>query len=175
MTTGEIMFVFGHEMGHYVLHHVAKAIAALSALLLALLFLAYRCSGWAVRRWGARWQIRDFADFASLPLLLLLLGIFSFFSTPLQNRVSRYFEHQADTYGLEAIHGLVPDSQAVAASAFQKLGENWLEYPYEGDFFEWWSQDHPITRKRMRYAQEYDPWGEGKRPEFVNDRPGLEP
>ena len=167
MTSGEIMFVFGHEMGHYVLNHIVKGIAALLLLLLVLLYLAYRCSDWAVRRWGGKWQIRSFADLASVPLLVLLLGIFSFISTPLQNGISRYLEHQADTYGLEAIHGLVPDSQAVAASAFQKLGENWLEYPDEGDFFEWWSQDHPITRKRMHYAQAYDPWGQGKEPEFV--------
>jgi STE24 endopeptidase len=167
MTTGEIMFIFGHEMGHYVLHHIVKGMAALLLLLLVLLYLAYLCSEWAVRRWGARWQIRNFADLASVPLLALLLGVFSFISTPLQNGVSRYFEHQADTYGLEAIHGLVPDSPAVAASAFQKLGENWLDYPDEGDFYEWWSQDHPIIRKRMHYAQVYDPWDEGKQAEFV--------
>lgn len=171
MTSGEIMFVFGHEMGHYVLNHIVKGIAALLLFLLALLYLAYGCSGWVVQRFGARWKIREFADFASIPLLILLLGVFSFLSTPLQNGVSRYFEHQADTFGLEAIHGLVPDSRAVAASAFQKLGENWLEYPDEGDFFEWWSQDHPITRKRMHYSQEYDPWGQGKEPEFVKDLP----
>ena len=169
MTSGEIMFVFGHEMGHYVLHHIIKGMTALLLLLLVLLYLAYLCSEWSVRRWGARWQIRNFADLASVPLLALLLGIFSFLSTPLQNGASRYFEHQADTYGLEAIHGLVPDSQAVAASAFQKLGENWLEYPDEGDFFEWWSEDHPIVRKRVHYAQVYDPWDEGKEPEFVKD------
>ena len=167
MTSGEIMFVFGHEMGHYVLNHIVKGMTAILLLLLVFLYLSYRFSGWAVRRWGARWQIRDFADLASVPLLFLLLGVFSFISTPLQNGVSRHLEHQADTFGLEAIHGLVPDSQAVAASAFQKLGENWLEYPNEGDFFEWWSQDHPITRKRMHYAQEYDPWGQGREPEFV--------
>jgi STE24 endopeptidase len=167
MTSGEIMFVFGHEMGHYVLHHIVKGIVALLLLLLLLLYLAYRCSDWAVRRWGAKWKIREFADLASLPLFLLLLGVFSFISTPLQNGISRHLEHQADTFGLEALHGLVPDSQAVAATSFQKLGENWLEYPAEGDFFEWWSQNHPITRKRMHYAQEYDPWGQGKEPEFV--------
>ncbi|HSS96521.1 MAG TPA: M48 family metallopeptidase [Terriglobales bacterium] len=167
MTSEEIMFVFGHEMGHYVLNHIVKGIGAALLLLLVLLFLAYMCSDRAVRHWGAKWQIRGFSDMASVPLLVLLLGVFSFISTPLQNGVTRYLEHQADTYGLEAIHGLVPDSQAVAASAFQKLGENWLEYPGEGDFFEWWSQDHPITRKRMHYAQEYDPWGKGKEPEFV--------
>ena len=167
MTSGEIMFVFGHEMGHYVLNHIIKGMIALLLLLLVFLYLAYRFSGWAIRHWGARWQIRDSADLASVPLLFLLLGVFSFISTPLQNGVSRYIEHQADTFGLEAIHGLVPESQAVAASAFQKLGENWLEYASEGDFFEWWSQDHPITRKRMHYAQAYDPWGQGKEPEFV--------
>jgi len=81
--------------------------------------------------------------------------------------VSRYFEHQADTYGLEAIHELVPDPQRVAAGSFQKLGENWLDYPYAGDFYEWWSQDHPITRKRMHYAQQYNPWADGKEPQFI--------
>jgi Zn-dependent protease with chaperone function len=167
LTPGEIMFVFGHEMGHYVLHHIVKGIAGTLLLLLVLLYLAYLCSGWAVRRWGARCRIRDFADLASVPLLFVLLGVFSFISTPLQNAVSRYLEHQADTYGLEAIHGLIPDSQIIAAHAFQKLGENWLDYPYEGDFYEWWSQDHPITRKRMQYAQQYNPWAEGKAPQFI--------
>jgi Zn-dependent protease with chaperone function len=171
MTPGEIMFVFGHEMGHYVLHHIVKGLIAFLLLLLVFLYLAYRCSEWTVRRWGRRCRIRDFADLASVPLLVLLLGIFSFVSTPLENGVSRYLEHQADTFGLEAIHGLIPDSKAVAASAFQKLGENWLEYPDEGDFFEWWSQDHPITRKRMHYAQVYDPWEEGREPEFVKGSP----
>jgi Zn-dependent protease with chaperone function len=167
LTPGEIMFVFGHEMGHYVLNHIVKGIAATLVLLLVLLYLAYLCSGWTVRRWGTKYKIRDFSDLASLPLLFILLGVFSFISSPLQSGVSRYFEHQADTYGLEVIHGLVPDSQRVAAGSFQKLGENWLDYPYAGDFYEWWSQDHPITRKRMHYAQEYNPWAEGKEPHFI--------
>ena len=85
MTSGEIMFVFGHEMGHYVLNHIVKGIVALLLLLLGFLYLAYLCSDWAVRRWGAKWQIRDFADLASVPLFFLLLGVFSFISTPLQN------------------------------------------------------------------------------------------
>ena len=171
LTPGEIMFVFGHEMGHYVLNHIVKGIAATLLLLLVLLYLAYLYSGWTIRRWGTKYNIRDFSDMASLPLLFLLLGAFAFISTPLQSAVSRYFEHQADTYGLEAIHGLVSDSQRVAAGSFQKLGENWLDYPYAGDFYEWWSQDHPITRKRMRYAQEYNPWAEGKELQFIKTPP----
>jgi len=169
MTNPEIMFVFGHEMGHYVLNHIVKGIVATLLFMLALLYLAFLCCGWMLHRWGAKWQIREIGDWASVPMLMLLLSFFAFATTPLQNGVGRYFEHQADTYGLEAIHGLVPDSKIVAAQSFQILGENWLEYPDISDAFEWWAADHPITRKRVQYAQDYDPWADGKRPEFVKD------
>jgi len=167
LTNPEIMFVFGHEMGHYVLGHIVKGIVLLLTLLLASLYVSYLCCGWMLRRWGAAWRIRDMSDWASAPLLVLLISLFAFVSTPLQNGISRHFEHQADTYGLEAIHGLVPDSQRVAAQAFQILGENWLDYPDMSDFVEWWGWDHPATRKRLDYAQDYDPWAQGKEPEFV--------
>lgn len=167
MSTGQIMFVFGHEMGHYVLGHILQGIAFGFALSLLFFYLSYRASGWMLRRWGARWKIRDMGDWASIPLLALLMSLLFFVGSPIENGFSRHLEHQADTYGLEVIHGLVPDSKRVAAQAFQTLGENWLEYPYMSDFFEWWSLDHPTTRKRMRYAQEYDPWSQGEPPEFV--------
>jgi len=38
-------------------------------------------------------------------------------------------EHAADVYGLEVIHGIVPDSAEVAAHAFQVLGEIDLSDP----------------------------------------------
>ncbi len=44
LTTPEILFVFGHEMGHYVLGHIRNSLLWLSLLLLVLLFrrLAHR-------------------------------------------------------------------------------------------------------------------------------------
>jgi len=167
MTNPEIMFVFGHEMGHYVLKHIVQAIVASFALSLLFFYVSYRVSGWMLRRWGARWRIRDMSDWASLPLLALLMGILFFLGSPIENGFSRHLEHQADTFGLEVIHGLTPNSQQVAAQSFQKLGENWLEYPYINDFFAWWAWDHPTTRKRMHYAQEYDPWSRGEQPKFL--------
>lgn len=167
MTNPEIMFVFGHEMGHYVLKHIVQGIVASFALSLLFFYVSYRVSGWMLRRWGARWRIRDMSDWASLPLLALLMGILFFLGSPIENGFSRHLEHQADTFGLEVIHGLTPNSQQVAAQSFQILGENWLEYPYINDFFEWWAWDHPTTRKRMHYAQEYDPWSRGEQPEFL--------
>jgi Zn-dependent protease with chaperone function len=167
MTPPEIMFVFGHEMGHYVLGHILQGMLAGFLLSLLLFYLSYRASAWMLRHWGARWHIRDMGDWASIPLLALWMALFSFAGSPIENGFSRHLEHQADTFGLEVMHGLVPDSKQVAGQSFQILGENWLEYPYINDFFEWWSLDHPTTAKRMHYAQEYDPWSKGEQPEFI--------
>ena len=57
--------------------------------------------------------------------------------------VSRHFEHQADQYGLEVIHGLVPNEPRTAALAFQKLGEISLDYPYVNKFWELWAWTTP--------------------------------
>jgi Zn-dependent protease with chaperone function len=171
MTTPETLFVFGHEMGHYVLGHVLKEAAIDLLLLLVLFYVAYRLANWLVARHGARWGIRDLSDWASLPLLVLILSVIAFLATPAFNAVSRYYEHQADQYGLEVIHGLVPDESRTAAQAFQKLGELSLDYPYVNRFWELWAWTHPTIRDRMIFVQSYDPWAEGKQPEFVKNVP----
>ena len=171
MTIPEILFVFGHEMGHYVLHHIQKEMAIDLVVLLGLLYLAYRLANWLTARYGASWSIRDLADWASLPLLVLVLSVLAFLATPIFNGVSRHYEHQADQYGLEVIHGLVPDASLTAAGAFQKLGEVSLDYPYVNKFWAFWAWNHPSIRQRMIFVQTYDPWAEGKQPEFVKNAP----
>jgi STE24 endopeptidase len=91
--------------------------------------VAYRCIGWSLARWGSRWEIRGLQDWASLPVLLLLLSVFLFVINPVGSAFSRYLEHQADQYGLEVTHGLTPDSGQIAAQAFQVLGEVGLSDP----------------------------------------------
>ncbi|MGA2904709.1 MAG: M48 family metallopeptidase [Candidatus Korobacteraceae bacterium] len=171
MTTPETLLVFGHEMGHYVLGHIPKEVGIDLVLLLLLLYVAYRLATWLVARHGAQWGIRDLANWASLPLLVLVLAVLVFLATPVFNAVSRHYEHQADQYGLEVIHGLVPDESYTAAEAFQVLGEVSLDYPYVNRFWEFWAWDHPTIRDRMIFVQTYDPWAEGKRPEFVKNAP----
>ena len=46
-----------------------------------------------------------------------------FFAEPIGNGFSRSIEHAADVYGLEVIHGMVPNSAKVAAHSFQVEGE----------------------------------------------------
>ncbi|HLG95421.1 MAG TPA: M48 family metallopeptidase [Bryobacteraceae bacterium] len=161
LTTPEILFVFGHEMGHYVLGHVRNTLIFICALLLVLLFVGFHALRWMLRRWGDRWRVRDAADWASLPALLLLLAIFSFVTEPLINAYSRNQEHQADVYGLEVVHGIVPNEREVAVHSFQVMGEIDLDEPHPNRFIEFWIYTHPSTAERMEFAATYDPWANG--------------
>ena len=167
MSPDEVLFVTGHEMGHYVLGHVRNGILFACAVLIFFLYLSYRVLQWMLARWGETWAIRGPDDLASLPVLILLLTAFGFLFTPVSNAYSRHLEHQADQYGLEVIHGLLPDAPVVAARAFQTLGEVDLEEPNPSTAVKFWFYNHPPLDERMRFAQTYDPWSQGLAPEFV--------
>ena len=161
-TVPETLFVFGHEMGHYVLHHIPKEIAIDATILLFLLYLGYRLSNGMFARWGAQWEIRDLQDWASLPALIFVITLLAFFATPAFNGVSRHFEHEADRYGLEVIHGIVPNPNQVAAHYFQKSGEKNLSDPDPNTFIKIWFFDHPTRPERVHFVATYDPWSPGK-------------
>ncbi len=167
MTTPETLFVFGHEMGHYVLGHVWAGIGMACLGSLVFLFLCYHFMHWAVHRWGGRWAIRGVDDWASLPVIALALTVFSFASEPPGSAFSRWMEHNADIYGLEVIHGIVPDAPQAAASAFQILGEVSLSDPNPSPFIEFWLYDHPSVSDRVRFAAGYDPWSRGQPRKYV--------
>jgi Zn-dependent protease with chaperone function len=166
LTTPETLFVFGHEMGHYVLGHIRNSLIWLSLLMLGLLFVGSHAVRWTIRRWGSRCGIRDVSDWASLPVLLLVIAVFSFLTEPLVNSYSRWQEHQADIYGLEVTHGIVPDSSDAAAQSFQVMGEIGLDEPNPNHFIEFWLYSHPSTSDRLAFALAYNPWAGGT-PKYV--------
>ena len=167
MSTPQIVFVAGHEMGHYVLNHIPQQLAFAALFLFLLLYLGYRFVGWALSRWRQKWEIRGVDDWASLPVLILPLFVLSFIANPIVNAVSRHYEHQADQFGLEVTHGLTPDWSQQAARAFQIIGEVDLADPDPNpvDVFLFYS--HPPIADRLRFALTYDPWSQGGRGEFV--------
>ena len=167
MTRPETMFVFGHEMGHYVLQHMWLSLGVAILALLLQLYLAHRLLAGVLARYGARWGIRGLTDWASLPVLILLLSVFGLVGQPFGAAFSRYLEHQADIYGLEVTHGLTADSSAAAASAFQKLGEKGLVYPTPHPLYVFWMFDHPPVHERVRFAAEYQPWATGQPGRYV--------
>ena len=166
-TTPEVLFVFGHEMGHYVLHHIPKQVGIDALLLLGLLYLGYRLASRLQARHGAGQGIRSLDDWASLPMLMFVLTLLTFCADPIFLAVSRYFEHEADRYGLEVVHGIVPDQARVAAEFFQRSGEINLADPNPGTLVKIWFFDHPTRPERVHFAATYDPWTKGEPPRYV--------
>jgi STE24 endopeptidase len=167
MSTPQTLFVFGHEMGHYVLQHLVKGFLITVALMLLSFYCAYLMANWLIRRNGNGWELRQLSDFATAPMLLLIFYVLSFVGEPGFNAISRHFEHQADIYGVEVTHGLIPNAGRTAAESFQILGERSLDYPYVGKFPELWLWSHPTIADRELFVQTYNPWAEGKPPQFV--------
>jgi STE24 endopeptidase len=170
LTNAQTLYVFGHEMGHYVLNHIWITLACLSMFLLVAYYLGARLGQWAVSRYGPQWGLPDLLNWASLPLLLLIISLFSFVTEPVTSGFSRYLERQADQYGIEVIHGIVPDANQAAAQAFQALGQNGLSYPDPHRWLVFWRYDHPTISERVQFVRHYNPWAEGKAPEFVKAR-----
>ena len=167
MTTDETLFIFGHEAGHYVLGHVRRGFLFFAAVLFVALYLSYRGLHWALGRWGKDWKVYGPEDWASLAVLLLLLQVMLFFAMPVISGFSRMQEHAADVYGLEVIHGIVPNSEEVAAHAFQVMGEIDLADPNPPAIITFWLYSHPPLAERLVFAHSYDPWSEGKAPKYV--------
>ena len=166
-TIPQTLFVFGHEMGHYVLLHIPKFIAFLWACAFVLLAVCAAVLARLLSRPGGRWGVRGVADWASLPVLLLVVTVAGELAQPVVNGYIRYQEHDADIFGLEAIHGIVPESQQAAAEAFQLLGEVNLADPDPSPFIRFWLYSHPPLAERLKFAAEYDPWGKGEPPQFL--------
>ena len=147
-TPEEIQTVMGHEMGHYVLNHVYKSILFYALFLLAGFGFLNWSLHWTLARWGERWQIRGITDVAVLPLAVLLLAIFFFVTTPLDNTWTRTQEYEADIFGLDA--GRQPDGEAAVDL---KLGDYRKLDP--GPLEEFLFYDHPSGRTRITAAMRW--------------------
>ena len=144
----EIQAVMGHEMGHYVLNHIYKGIM-FSLIVTVLAFAGLRWAlEWTLQRWGEKWQIRGVGDTAVLPLVVLLVSIFGFVTTPVMNTFTRTLEYEADMYGLNTSRQ--PDGFAQAAI---HLGEYRKMSP--GPIEEWIFFDHPSGRNRIYAAMRW--------------------
>jgi STE24 endopeptidase len=147
-TPDEIEVIFAHEIGHHVFRHIRKMIVA---------GVLYSVLGfWVCSRVMLAWAQREYGPLeveqmpvATLPLLMLVLTVFSLALEPLQNAISRHYERQCDRYALEQT-GL----RAAYVSAFRKLArlnkDDPDPHPLEVALF----HSHPPIRERLAMAQE---------------------
>ncbi len=138
----------GHEMGHYVLNHSFKSLVLNGVVLVVMFaFLNWGLNA-GLARWGEKWGIRGITDVAVLPFAVLLLSVFSFVLTPVNNTITRTMEYEADLYGINA--GQQPDGEAevdLMLGEYRKLDPGPIE---EFIFF-----DHPSGRTRITAAMRW--------------------
>lgn len=153
LTPRQTRFVVGHELGHYVLGHVWLNIVISTALTVLGLYGVHRTADGLIAAFGSRFGFDRISDVASMPLLMLLLSLFSMVMTPAMLALSRHHERAADRFGLE----LTRDNFA-AATAFVALQEQNLAVPRPGRLYKLFRASHPPIGERVDFINVYRPW-----------------
>lgn len=164
--------VMAHEIGHYVLGHTYSILAMMAGLVVIMFAIVH--FGFRALAKNERWGIRDIADPAGLPLIMVILSVVGLFTAPIQRNIVYFHEQQADMFGLNAARE--PDGFAEAAvllSEYRKMEPSAVE--------EWFFYDHPSGWNRVHNSMVWkaheiqagrlapSPGGppEGWRPDFV--------
>ena len=140
-TPDEIEVVLAHEIGHHVHHHIPKLIAGG----LVLSGLGFFVCDVVLRQWlgGSGLTYAQLPVYA-LPLLMLVVTLFSLLTGPIQNAVSRHFERQSDRFALRQT-GKIP----AYLSAFDKLARLNKSDPQPPALEVFLFHDHPPIAERL--------------------------
>ncbi len=141
----EIEAVLAHELGHHVHKHILKSIAVQAGITLFGFWLANEVLHYAIERSSL---FSTMADFANLPLLVLVATVLSFLLMPALNAYSRFNERQADRYCFRSVAGVAP-----FISAMNKLAEQNLAEKTPSRWVEWFFHSHPAIAKRVAAAE----------------------
>jgi Zn-dependent protease with chaperone function len=134
-----------------------KSIFFFAGVILVTLYAAYRLQAGVIARFTARFGFTELSDIASLPLVMMLVGVLSFVVTPVAAGYSRWQEHEADRFGLE-----ITRNNHAAATAFVKLQQENLGVPRRSILYKLWRASHPLLGERIDFCNTYRPWEEGK-------------
>ena len=141
----EIEAVLAHELGHHVHKHILKAILVQACITFFGFWLANEVLRYAVER---RDMFAGMADFANLPLLVLISTLLSFLLMPAMNAYSRFNERQADRYCFQSVASVEP-----FISSMNKLAEQNLAEKTPSRWIEWLFHSHPAISRRVAAAQ----------------------
>ncbi len=142
----EIEAVFAHEVGHYVHKHLHKLLLWGTIETFVGFYLVAQLYEALLQQFG----FRSPADLAALPLITIILTLYTLIVSPVSNVLSRYFERQADRYALE--HSSNP---AAFAAALQKLSEQNLTDTEPHPLIEFLFHSHPSVQSRIKMAEKF--------------------
>ncbi len=142
----EVEAVLAHEFGHHVRRHILRGLAVEIATTIA----GFYTVNVALRGWGPSLGFRGLADFANLPLLILVTGALSLVLLPLVNLHSRQMEREADAYALRSIA-----SPETFISSMEKLAAMNLSERRPAAWIEFLFHSHPSVEKRIAFARNW--------------------
>lgn len=148
----EVEVVLAHELAHHVHHDIWRGMALQTALILVGFYAVHQ----ALLAWSEPLGFAGPADFANLPLLLLVSGGVSLLALPAANAFSRSRERQADAFAL----GATGNRQAFIG-AMEKLAEQNLAQRRPHPWIEFLFHSHPSVEKRIAFAQSWQSPAEG--------------
>lgn len=140
--------VMGHEMGHYVLNHVVKSLVFFAVIIALGFYFIDRGYAWVQRRWGQRFGTGDIGDEAGLPIVVALLSVFMFLSSPINKSIIRSQEMEADFFGLNAARQPDGFAEGILLTAEYRKAEPgyWEEILF---------YDHPSPHTRILNAMKW--------------------
>ncbi len=142
----EIETVLAHELGHQVHRDIPLFIAFGTLSTTIGFYLASLGMNWAVSYFG----FSAISDVAAFPALSLILGIYGFVTSPLDNAISRWRENMADDYALSSTRKGQAFASAFTRLANQNLGE--ID-PEKWEVFMFYS--HPPLGERIEKAKRF--------------------
>lgn len=142
----EVLSITAHEIGHYVKGHILKnTIIGIFGTFL-ILYLVHVTSSWILGLSYGSFRFKNMYNYASIPLFLLVLNIYTFLGNPIMNYVSRYMEVEADAYEINLTH-----DRESAVTAMEKLYEQSLGIPRPSNIYKWWYHTHPTLEERVEF------------------------
>jgi len=147
LTPEELEAVLAHEVGHYKCRHIPKTLATGTLMMFAALALI----AWLV---NSTWFNPAFGfaagDLApALLLFSLLMGLVTFWLTPIGNHFTRKHEYEADAFALEAMRTPAPLIAALRKLTQKNLG-NLTPHPLYSGFY----YSHPTLFERETALEE---------------------
>jgi STE24 endopeptidase len=144
-TVDEIEAVMAHELGHHVHGHIMKGIVVEAVVTFAGFFTANWVLEYSIHQ---RHMFEHMADFANLPLLVLVCSLLSMLLMPALHAFSRFAERQSDLYCWKSIPSVTP-----FVTAMEKLNAQNLNERSPSRLVEVLFHSHPAISKRIAAAE----------------------
>ena len=145
-TPDEIETVLAHELGHHVNKDISLIILVSTVSTLVGFYLASLGLKWGVYYFG----FEGTADIAAFPLFILVIGVYSLVTMPLNNAFSRWRERLADQYALQAT-----GNGEAFASAMRRLANQNLADADPEPWVEFLLYSHPALSRRIAMAETF--------------------